>query len=70
MIQSLPDEKLVKIVLSIRHDSALEAERLRNRWSAECLSERGATIPIVGGGEGIILSLHRLDEMSVLDPEL
>ena len=70
MIQSLLDEKLAKIVLSIRHDSALEAERLGDRWSTECLSERGATILIVGGGESIILSLHRLDEMFVLDPEI
>ena len=35
MNQSFPNEKLVKIGLPIRHDFALEAERLGDRWSPE-----------------------------------
>ena len=44
LIQSLPDEKLVKIGLPIRHDSALKVERLGigGVQKAKPITERGA----------------------------
>ena len=74
----VPDEKLVKIGLPIRHDFALEAERLGDRWSSDGQAyQRGvrqelelphadrATILVMGGGEGVGSLSHIVNSLYV-----
>jgi UDP-N-acetylglucosamine:LPS N-acetylglucosamine transferase len=62
----VPDDKLVLLGLPIRHDFALEAERLGDRWSQDGLEYQRSvraslrlpaidrkTLLVMGGGEGV-----------------
>lgn len=74
----VPDEKLVKIGLPIRHDFALQAEALGDRRSPKGLAYQKAvreslglphtefsTILVMGGGEGVGSLSHIVDSLYV-----